>query len=251
MVERLLIAGNWKMNLDKAGAIELTEALTKRQNACKGVDVAVFPPSLWLTSIGDLLMSGNIKLGGQDCHEELEGAHTGDISAKMLKDVGCDYVIVGHSERRANHSETNETIKKKVLMSLQCNLCPIVCVGETWDERSKGTAISAVSVQLKESIPEGLANEQFIVAYEPVWAIGSGRTPTLNDIQEMHSSIKETLLTINFKADKIRILYGGSVKPENASEIFKVENVGGALVGGASLSATDFGAIISIAGAKN
>ena len=251
MVDRLLIAGNWKMNLDKAGAIELTEALTKRQNACTGVDVAVFPPSLWLTSVGNLLISGNIKLGGQDCHEELEGAHTGDISAKMLRDVGCCYVIVGHSERRAGHSETNETIKKKVLMSLQCNLCPIVCVGETWDERNKGTAISAVSVQLKESIPEGLANEQFIVAYEPVWAIGSGRTPTLNDIQEMHSSIKETLLTINSKADKIRILYGGSVKPENASEIFKVENVGGALVGGASLSATDFGAIISIAGAKN
>ena len=251
MVDRLLIAGNWKMNLDKAGAIELTEALTKRQNTRKGVDVAVFPPSLWLTSVGDLLRSDNVKLGGQDCHEELEGAHTGDISAKMLKDVGCDYVIIGHSERRANHSETNETVKKKVLMSLQCNLCPIVCVGETWDERNKGTAISAVSVQLKESIPEESDNEQFIVAYEPVWAIGSGRTPTLNDIQEMHSSIKETLLTINSKADKIRILYGGSVKPENASEIFKVENVGGALVGGASLSATDFGEIISIAGTKN
>jgi triosephosphate isomerase len=251
MVDRLLIAGNWKMNLDKPGAIELTEALTKRQDSFQGVDVAVFPPSLWLTSVGNLLRSNNIKLGGQDCHEELEGAHTGDISAKMLKDVGCDYVILGHSERRANHSETNKTVKKKVRMSLECNLCPIVCVGETWDERNKGTAISAVSVQLKASIPEEPDNEQFIVAYEPVWAIGSGRTPTLNDIQEMHSSIKETLLSMNSRANKIRIVYGGSVKPENAAEIFKIENVGGALVGGASLSATDFGEIISIAGAKN
>ena len=251
MVDRLLIAGNWKMNLDKAGAIELTDALTKDQGTFKGVDVAVFPPSLWLSSVGDLIGSGGIKLGGQDCHEELEGAHTGDISAKMLKDVGCDYVIVGHSERRTNHFETNETIKKKVSVSIQCNLCPIVCIGETWDERDKGTAVSAVSVQLKESIPDELGSDQFIIAYEPVWAIGSGRTPTLNDIEEMHSSIKETILTINHKANKVRILYGGSVKPENAAEIFKVENVGGALVGGASLSATDFSDIISIAGAKN
>ena len=251
MVDRLLIAGNWKMNLDKAGAIELTNALTKSQSTFKEVDVAVFPPSLWLTSVGDLIGSDYIKLGGQDCHEELEGAHTGDISAKMLKDVGCDYVIVGHSERRTNHFETNETIKKKVSVSIQCNLCPIVCIGETWDERDKGTAVSAVSVQLKESIPDELGSDQFIIAYEPVWAIGSGRTPTLNDIEEMHSSIKETILTINHKANKVRILYGGSVKPENAAEIFKVENVGGALVGGASLSATDFSDIISIAGAKN
>ena len=251
MVDRLLIAGNWKMNLDKAGAIELTDALTKDQDTFKEVDVAVFPPSLWLTSVGDLIRSGGIKLGGQDCHEELEGAHTGDISAKMLKDVGCDYVILGHSERRTNHFETNETIKKKVSVSIQCNLCPIVCIGETWDERDKGTAVSAVSVQLKESIPDELGSDQFIIAYEPVWAIGSGRTPTLNDIEEMHSSIKETILTINHKANKVRILYGGSVKPENAAEIFKVENVGGALVGGASLSATDFSDIISIAGAKN
>ena len=251
MVDPLFIAGNWKMNLDKAGAIELTDALTKDQDTFKGVDVAVFPPSLWLTSVGDLIESGGIKLGGQDCHEELEGAHTGDISAKMLKDVGCDYVIVGHSERRTNHFETNETIKKKVLVSIQCNLCPIVCIGETWEERDKGTAVSSVSVQLKESIPDELSSDQFIIAYEPVWAIGSGRTPTLNDIEEMHSSIKETILTINHKANKVRILYGGSVKPENAAEIFKVENVGGALVGGASLSATDFSDIISIAGAKN
>ncbi len=251
MVDRLLIAGNWKMNLDKAGAIELTDALTRGQGTVKGVDVAVFPPSLWLTLVGDLIGSTDIKLGGQDCHGELEGAHTGDISAKMLKDVGCDYVIVGHSERRTDHFETNETIKKKVLMSLQSNLCPIVCIGETWDERNKGVAISTVSAQLKESIPDELGSEQFIVAYEPVWAIGSGRTPTLNDIEEMHASIKETLLTINHKAGKVRILYGGSVKPGNAAEIFKVKNVGGALVGGASLSATDFGEIISIAGAKN
>ena len=251
MVDRLLIAGNWKMNLDKAGAIELTNALTKSQSTFKEVDVAVFPPSLWLTAVGDLIGSDNIKLGGQDCHEELEGAHTGDISAKMLKDVGCDYVIVGHSERRTNHFETNETVKKKVLVSIQCNLRPIVCIGETWDERDKGTAISAVSFQLKESIPDELDSDQFIIAYEPVWAIGSGRTPTLKDIEEMHSSIKETILTINPKADKVRILYGGSVKPENAAELFNLENVGGALVGGASLSATDFGEIISIAGAKN
>ena len=251
MVDRLLIAGNWKMNLDKAGAIELTNALTKSQSTFKEVDVAVFPPSLWLTSVGDLIGSDYIKLGGQDCHEELEGAHTGDISAKMLKDVGCDYVIVGHSERRTNHFETNETIKKKVLVSIQCNLRPIVCIGETWDERDKGTAISTVSFQLKESIPDELDSDQFIIAYEPVWAIGSGKTPTLKDIEEMHSSIKETILTINPKADKVRILYGGSVKPENAAELFNLENVGGALVGGASLSATDFGAIISIAGAKN
>ena len=198
-----------------------------------------------------MIGSGGIKLGGQDCHEELEGAHTGDISAKMLKDVGCDYVILGHSERRTNHFETNETIKKKVSVSIQCNLCPIVCIGETWDERDNGTAVSAVSVQLKESIPDELGSDQFIIAYEPVWAIGSGRTPTLNDIEEMHSSIKETILTINHKANKVRILYGGSVKPENAAEIFKVENVGGALVGGASLSATNFSDIISIAGTKN
>jgi len=240
------IVGNWKMNglrsmLNEARAIDRAAARTPK------AQVGIAPPYTLIFRMRDACEF--IGIGGQDCHTADSGAYTGDISAAMLKDAGADFTIVGHSERRAMHGETDAIVRAKAEAALASGLGVIVCVGETEAERDAGKALNVVSRQLKGSLPtgEGVA-ERLTVAYEPVWAIGTGRVPSIDDIAAMHRSIRETLCQIYKDAgSSIRILYGGSVKAENAAEILAVDEVGGALVGGASLSAESFLAIVGAA----
>lgn len=235
-----LIAGNWKMNGLAAAAAEI-EALIGRLggSAPDDRDVLICPPATLVAAFAAQYSDEAIQIGGQDCHPAASGAHTGDISAEMLADAGAAYVIVGHSERRADHGETDAIVKSKAEAAFRAGLTPIVCVGETKDEREAGRALDVVGAQLAGSLPE--SGEPFVVAYEPVWAIGTGLTPTLDDIAEMHDFIRSRT------PDETRILYGGSVKPGNAKEILAVSNVNGALVGGASLKADDFYPIVAAA----
>jgi triosephosphate isomerase len=243
-----LIAGNWKMNglthsLDELS--ELARLLTTGE-APRAI-VVVCPPATLLAAVAAQGASSGIIAGGQDCHAEPSGAHTGDISASMLADAGAQYVIVGHSERRSDHGETSETVRAKAEAAIGSGLKPIICVGETEAQRDAGEAESIVSAQLAASIPDAAEQHEVIVAYEPVWAIGTGRTPTLEEIGQMHDAIRARLVD-RFglsKGESIRILYGGSLKPQNAREILGVSNVNGGLVGGASLLAKDFYTIIS------
>ncbi len=230
-----LIAGNWKMNGLKAAAAEV-EALAGQLAVTPGrCEVLICPPATLLAGLAERFAATPISFGGQDCHAQESGAHTGDVAAEMLADAGASHVIVGHSERRADHGESNETVRAKALAAQRAGLTPIVCVGEVEAERRAGNAIDVVKGQLAGSLP-GAA---FVVAYEPVWAIGTGLTPTAEDIAEMHAAIRGEV-----GADAA-ILYGGSVKPGNAGDILAIDNVGGALVGGASLKAADFGAIVA------
>ena len=237
---RMLIAGNWKMNgLNDDGA-RLVEALSARLAAgapARG-EVLVCPPATLLAALAGPVADAGIALGGQDCHVAESGAHTGDISAAMLADAGCAYVIVGHSERRANHGEGDGLVRAKAEAARTAGLIPIVCIGETADERDAGRAVEVVTGQLDGSLPGAATAADVVVAYEPVWAIGTGRTPTTADIAEVHAAIRARLEDRG--AGAARILYGGSVKPDNADEIMAVANVDGALVGGASLNADDF-----------
>lgn len=243
-----LIAGNWKMNglthaLDELA--ELARLLTT--GAAPRAVVVVCPPATLLAAVAAQGASSGILAGGQDCHSEASGAHTGDISASMLADAGAQFVIVGHSERRADHGETDDVVRTKAEAAIGAGLKPIICVGETEAQRDAGEAEAVVGAQLAASIPEAAGQHEVVVAYEPVWAIGTGRTPTLEDIEAMHASIRAGLIE-RFGAERgesIRILYGGSMKPQNAREILSVENVNGGLVGGASLLAKDFYTIIS------
>jgi triosephosphate isomerase len=239
MPPRKLVAGNWKMNGLAASAAMLDEI-----PAPIGCDVLVCPPATLIARIA----AGRFPVGGQDCHPEPRGAHTGDISAEMLADAGAVAVIVGHSERRAGHGETDALVAAKAAAAWRAGLTAIVCVGETEAERDAGQTLARVGAQLAASIPDGAPAALLVVAYEPVWAIGSGRTPSLPEIAEAHDFIRKAL-DPRFGADAagIRLLYGGSVKPGNAAAIFAVPNVDGALVGGASLTASDFGPIIAAA----
>lgn len=243
MALRKLIAGNWKMH-GRASSLAVVETLVgKHLNpAC---DVLVCPPA---TLIGRLSGRG-IPIGGQDCHWEPLGAHTGDIAAEMLADAGAEAVILGHSERRSDHGETDEIVAMKTAAAWRAGLRAIVCVGETEAERDAGQTLACIAAQLAGSVPEEATGDTLVIAYEPVWAIGTGRTPTLAQIAEVHAFIRESLETRfgHGIAHAVRLLYGGSVKPGNAAEIFEVKNVDGALVGGASLKAEDFGAIIAAA----
>lgn len=241
---RPLIAGNWKMNGLTEGATALTRDLLGRlPDANGGPEMLVCPPSTLIARVGELIDGAPMSLGGQDCHVASSGAHTGDISAAMLADAGCQYVIVGHSERRADHGEGDALVRAKAEAAAASGLVPIVCVGETLEQRDAGEAVAVVTGQVRGSIPEGQGGSALVVAYEPVWAIGTGRTPTAADIAEVHDAIRACLNDIAPAADAIRILYGGSVKPENAVEILAIDNVNGALVGGASLKGADFWAI--------
>ncbi|MBJ3784402.1 triose-phosphate isomerase [Devosia sp. MSA67] len=209
--------------------------------------VVVCPPATLLAAVAAQGASSGIIAGGQDCHAQASGAHTGDISAGMLADAGAQYVIVGHSERRSDHGESSDTVRAKAEAAIGAGLKPIICVGETEAQRDAGDAEAIVATQLAASIPDAASLHEVIVAYEPVWAIGTGRTPTLDEIRDMHNAIRSRLVS-RFGDDKgasIRILYGGSLKPQNAREILNVENVNGGLVGGASLLAKDFYTIIS------
>ncbi len=242
---RKLIAGNWKMNGLEGTGRELARDLAARaRSAAPGCDLLVCPPAQLLFPVGEALAGSAVQLGAQDCHTQPSGAHTGDIAAPMLADAGCSHVIVGHSERRANHGEADALVRNKATAAQAAGLTPIVCVGETEAERTSGQALAVIESQVRGSLPDGGGSEALVVAYEPVWAIGTGRTATSPDIAEAHAHIRALLTAIHDDAGRdVRILYGGSVKPDNAAEILGVAEVGGALVGGASLKADDFWAI--------
>jgi triosephosphate isomerase len=239
-----LIAGNWKMN---GTAASIPEALAiAAQVDGRRARVAICPPVTLIQRMSEALAGSAVLVGGQDCHREASGAFTGDVSAEMLADAGARLVILGHSERRAGHGETDELVAAKVRAAVRAGLEPIVCVGETLNERKAGDALKVVTGQVRGSLPRELDRKAYSVAYEPVWAIGSGLTPTLAEIEEMHAAIRATLRELfGENGDKPPILYGGSVKPANAAEILHAAEVGGALVGGASLKAADFLAIIN------
>ena len=242
---RQLIAGNWKMNGLLADGIALAKALARRVgdgSATTGAEWLVCPPAALLHPISEVLAGSAVALGGQDCHGAASGAHTGDTSPRLLADLGCRYVIVGHSERRSDHGEGDALVKAKAQGAIEAGLRPIVCVGETHAERDGGRALQVIESQLRGSLPPA---GDLVVAYEPVWAIGTGLTATASDVAEVHAQIHQLLQELlgAEKASETRILYGGSVKPANAAELLQVPYVGGALVGGASLKAEDFWAI--------
>jgi triosephosphate isomerase len=242
-----LIAGNWKMN-GTSGSLGEVRRLAELLAAGERprCTVAICPPATLLGQLTAIAAPSGIATGGQDCHPAQNGAHTGDISAPMLADAGAQFVIVGHSERRANHGETDELVRGKAAAGIAAGLMPIICVGETEAERRAGQAEAIVAGQLAKSVPDEMGGQGVVIAYEPVWAIGTGLTPTSDDIAQMHATIRK-LLTERFgeAGAKTRILYGGSMKPSNAREILRIANVDGGLVGGASLLANDFHAIIS------
>ncbi|MFP7570743.1 triose-phosphate isomerase [Marivita sp. S2033] len=241
-MRRKLAAGNWKMNGLPSDLSEVSELQTAAQG---DAEVLICPPATLLTSAS--AQAGKIALGGQDCHGESSGAHTGDISADMLKSAGATYVILGHSERRADHGETDARIADKTRAAWTAGLTAIVCVGETLDDRESGATLDIVGTQLAGSLPDGASAQNTVLAYEPVWAIGTGKVPTTAQIGEVHDFIRQSLITRfgNDTGSMIRILYGGSVKASNAKEIFAVKDVDGALVGGASLKAADFAPIVA------
>ena len=243
-----LVAGNWKMNglgasLGEAEA--LVKALQEQAAACR---VALCPPATLTERMARILADGPVELGGQDCHAESSGAFTGSVSADMLVDAGAALVILGHSERRAGFGETDADVAAKVEGALTAGLEPIICIGETLAEREAGQAVEVVSRQVAGSLPTSLSGKAFAVAYEPVWAIGTGLTPTLAQIEEVHVAVRAAMIAKLGEGGRVApILYGGSVKPSNAAEILAVAEVGGALVGGASLKAEDFLGIIRAA----
>lgn len=245
-MRRKLAAGNWKMNGLKASLTEVEALIAAHPSpAC---EVLLCPPATLVAAMAQLA-AGRIAVGGQDCHAKVSGAHTGDISAQMLKDAGASHVIVGHSERRADHGETDATVCAKAAAALAEGLTAVICVGETEAERDSGATLAVIGAQLAGSVPDAATGATVVVAYEPVWAIGTGRTPTLEQIAEVHDFIRGALVErFGSEAEGFRLLYGGSVKPSNAAEIFAVSNVDGALVGGASLKAADFGAIVAALG---
>jgi triosephosphate isomerase (TIM) len=239
---RQLIAGNWKMNGKLAEVAGYAEAMRR---AAPHADLLICPPFTLIDRFATALAGSGIAVGGQDCHANQQGAHTGDTSAAMLAEAGARYVIVGHSERRLDHGETNATVAGKALAAIAAGLTPIVCVGETEEQRDAGEAEAVVRQQLAHSLPEGFAGA---VAYEPVWAIGTGRTPTEEDVTAMHAAIRAALVEKLGETGKgLLILYGGSVKPGNAASLLALPEVGGALVGGASLKAEELLAIAEAA----
>ncbi|HQY44029.1 MAG TPA: triose-phosphate isomerase [Paracoccaceae bacterium] len=241
---RKLAAGNWKMNGLKASLEELR--LLRAAHAGTACEILICPPATLLAPAAEALAGSAIRVGGQDCHAKASGAHTGDIAAAQLADAGASHVILGHSERRADHGETDTQVHAKAEAAHAAGLTAIICVGETEAQRDGGQTLEVVGAQLAGSLPDGSSAATTVIAYEPVWAIGTGRTPTLDQIAEVHDDLRRRLLE-RFGQDgaAFRLLYGGSVKPSNAAEIFAIGNVDGALVGGASLKAADFGAIIT------
>ena len=242
-MRRKLAAGNWKMNGTKGDLSEVRALIAA--HPAPGCDVLLCPPATLIAAMAQVA-GGKIAVGGQDCHMRGAGAHTGDISATMIADAGGSHVILGHSERRADHHETDVLVRAKTEAAIEAGLVAVVCVGETEGQRDAGETLAIIGSQLRGSLPDHATAANCVIAYEPVWAIGTGRTPTLEQIAEVHDFMREKL-TERFgeEGDGMRLLYGGSVKPSNAAEIFAVSNVDGALVGGASLKAVDFGAIVA------
>lgn len=242
---RPLIAGNWKMHGTSESLAELRAiAVGLSSDLGRGFDALICLPATLISRAHDIVLGENLLLGGQDCHVVDSGAYTGDISAAMIKDAGAAFVIVGHSERRDYHHESDDIVCKKAQAAHRSDLVAIICVGEKLQERESGKALDVVKSQLAGSLPDNINDKNTIIAYEPVWAIGTGKTPTVADVEEMHNFIRNALIErYGGSAQKIRLLYGGSVKPDNAATLLSVENVNGALVGGASLKAGDFLAI--------
>jgi triosephosphate isomerase (TIM) len=243
VARRPLVAGNWKMN-GLAGSIGELDAMMAAAPGYAGCDLMVCPPATLVAAFAARAKGKPVAIGGEDCHAEVSGAFTGDISAEMLADAGATAVIVGHSERRTYHKESDAEVRAKALAAWRAGLLAIVCIGETKDERVGGKTLDVLGVQLAGSVPDGSTAKRLVIAYEPVWAIGTGLTPTAADVAEAHGFIRDRLVArFGAEGEGVRILYGGSVKPSNASELMAVANVDGALVGGASLKATDFLAI--------
>lgn len=239
-----LAAGNWKMNGTGASLAEVA-ALVQAHPAPR-CDMLLCPPATLVAQMAAIAAGTALRVGGQDCHAKASGAHTGDISAAMLADAGAAYVIVGHSERRTDHAETDALVQAKAVAAQGAGLIPVVCIGETEAERDAGSTLDVIGTQLHGSVPDGSTAATLVVAYEPVWAIGTGRTPSIEQIAEVHAFLRARLTArLGSEAAGVRLLYGGSVKPSNATEIFAIPHVDGALVGGASLKAADFGAIIA------
>jgi triosephosphate isomerase len=246
--KRKLVAGNWKMNGLSASVAEVV-AIIEGAKTVPGVDLAVCPPATLAGAAAAFLNGSSVALGGQDCHPEKSGAFTGDVSAEMWADLGARYVIVGHSERRAMHGETDATVAAKAKAVIRAGLTPIICLGESLTERDAGQTVAVVASQLAGSVPEEAGRAGFVLAYEPVWAIGTGRTPTTGQVGEVHAMLAQGLeKRFGAAAKTVRLLYGGSVKPDNARELMAVEGVDGALVGGASLKSADFLAIARACG---
>ena len=243
-VIRPLIAGNWKMNGLKSSHAEFDAMLAGAGLLAAKADLLVCPPATLIAAFADKARGSKVAVGAQDCHAKASGAHTGDLAAEMLADAGASAIIVGHSERRADHGETDALVRQKAEAAWRAGLTAVVCIGETREQRDAGKTLDVCGAQLKGSLPDGSTSANLIVAYEPVWAIGTGLTPTAKDVEQVHAFIRG-VLTVRFNAEggKVRILYGGSVKPSNAAELMGVANVNGALVGGASLKAADFLAI--------
>ncbi|WP_027835299.1 triose-phosphate isomerase [Maritalea myrionectae] len=241
-----LIAGNWKMN-GLRGALSEIEQIAKQLEAFKDKGTFLICPPATLITGAKALAGDSLHIGSQDCHSEQKGAFTGDISAEMVADLGGTFVIVGHSERREGHAETNATVKAKANAGLGQGLKPIVCCGETLEQREAGEAIGFVTQQIAESTPDELSKDgEIAIAYEPIWAIGTGKTASTEDVKEMHVALRKTLVEkYGERGNSIEILYGGSVKPENANALLNTQDVDGALVGGASLKAESFLGIVA------
>jgi triosephosphate isomerase (TIM) len=241
---RPLIAGNWKMNGLRSSIAELDQVIAGAPAVAATTDLMICPPATLIAAFASRAHGTRVAIGGQNCHTEAFGAFTGDISAEMLRDAGATAVIVGHSERRTYHHETDAEVRAKALAAWRAGLQAIVCVGETKDQRATGATLDVVGRQIAGSLPDGTKPENLAVAYEPVWAIGTGLTPTPVDIVEVHNFVRAAIAArFGATGAGIRILYGGSVKPSNAAELLQLDNVDGALVGGASLKAADFLAI--------
>ncbi len=238
---RPLIAGNWKMNAAGADGRALAEGVgAGAAEVASACDLLVCPPAVVLAAVADVLAGSAVAVGGQDCHEASSGAHTGDLAAAMLAEAGASFVIVGHSERRADHGESDGLVQAKAAAAHGAGLNAIICIGETEAQRDAGETLGVLSGQIAGSIPEGAAAANTVIAYEPVWAIGTGRTPTVDEVAAAHAHIREQIETKIAEAGEARLLYGGSVNPKNARELLAVDNVNGALVGGASLEAASF-----------
>ena len=252
MARKKLIAGNWKMNGLTADGLALAKGIAAEVKSLgkPQCEFLVCPPFTLLSAVKKSLRGAKVALGAQDCHYDSKGAHTGDVSPLMLTDIGCSYVILGHSERRADHGESNELICKKAISAHQAGLKTVICIGETLEERDSGQTIDVCSKQILGSVPESATAANTVIAYEPVWAIGTGKTPTAQDVEDVHAAVRKVLSKKLGKgnANKMRILYGGSVKPSNAREFLSLPDVDGALIGGASLKVEDFMAIAKNSG---
>ncbi len=234
----MFIAANWKMNLDKKSINFFVENL-QHYKFSENLQLCIFPPTIYIDFLSKLLENIPISIGGQNCHHQSFGAYTGEVSATSLKELGCDYVILGHSERRIYNKDTNENIKKCSQFAIKSDLKPIICVGENFNQRNNGKAIDFIEKQITDCLPEEF--NELIIAYEPIWSIGTGKIPHKTEIREMHENIKEIVFSKSKK--NVKVLYGGSVNEQNILEILSVNNVDGILVGGASLKIKDFLAI--------